>query len=100
MMLYHTTHRRYLKSILREGLLAKCDSSLFPVVWLHTRNAILKAREQVLLHHFWNATDLVVIRVWLPRTVTVFKTNGCEFVAVDLPADAIRGLVGDCPPAR
>lgn len=96
---YHWTHRRLLRSILRVGLSPTRSEGKQEKIWVCGYERLAWALAHVAQHHGWNADDMVCIRieskgVALQRTaMTAVYTSryGIDCIAMD----AVLQHVGD-----
>lgn len=67
MILYHTTHKRNLASILKHGLDPARSQGKRRAVWIHVREMTHWALSHCCLRHKWNIFALVRIKVRVPK---------------------------------
>lgn len=94
-ILYHTTLRRNLRSILRVGLDPARSTGKLPAVWLHTAGRLEWALLHTLAKHRCRLEDVVVLEVRLPERSLRRKWRGIwyTFDAVTPMQISVRDLV-------
>lgn len=96
---YHWTHRRNLRNILRTGLQTRYAQGRLPAVWVCQYDAMAWALGHVGYHQHWDAGDMVCIRISTRcLRVTFSHVGGVYTIRHDVPPtniDAVLRHVGE-----
>jgi hypothetical protein len=94
MILYHTTLRRLLSSILTGGLQVRRHKLRLPAVWLHGPGMLSWGVCHAVQRHGCPAGSVVCVEVSVPRSwVRRGRHKGMYYVLRDVPADRILGVL-------
>lgn len=94
MLLYHTTPKYNLPSILSLGICTRYSQGKLPAVWLHTEAKIGWAWLHCVRRHGGDVRDLVTVVVEVPdESIKRSSTEGLFYTMADVSPDAIHATM-------
>jgi hypothetical protein len=93
MLLRHSTPKRNLPGIVRQGLLCGKSQGKRPAVWLHSPARSGWATLHVVKRHGGRVEDVVTLEIEVPRRWLRRHGRGVWYVKADIPFDRVRRIV-------
>lgn len=89
---FHVTHRDNLPKIRDTGLLISRSRRASKRVWVAELLMVPWAIRHVSESHGWCLSDLVILRVTLPRTLLTTHRTGVHYLNFDVPPENIGAI--------
>jgi hypothetical protein len=94
--LYHVTHQSYLPAIRRQGLLPSHSLGARATIWLTPIDRLHWAIGHVAAYHAWEESEMVVIRVAVPRWTVYAVPHGVYRTNYVIPTDCLGSSGPTC----